>query len=608
MASISFKSGKKEKMNLRENIGIDNKKSNNKLRETKLGPGIVRKSKKAEELDRIDNSDNSDNSDYSDDSDDFYQLDSDNESDMSDESDESDKINKSLGSKRNNKKTKNIFKKFDKNLDLDLDLDIDELDDLENLEDIEEDLEEDLENSDSESEYGSDKKELEFDFTGIDIEDFDKYNDLVDLIYDNVKEKKNTKKKLFCESCQDDDIVEDTSHGIIVCKKCGQVLSNLLDSNPEWTQYNDDNKKDMNRCSHPISPLLPQSSTATTISGACSSRLKILHKWSAMPYKERSLNDVFKIIQAKCHEGNILKCIEDDAKIMYKNISDCKHLTGKQKGKPIIIRGKNRISVIAGCILHACRKKNKTRSPKEIAELFGLKYTEITKGCKIFQKLAKLKQIDLKINFTKPEHFITRFCEELKIKNDYTLQAIQISNNVQKLQIASVHTPLSLATGSIYLMIYLNNLNIQKKTIAEKFNVSQVTIAKAFKKLEPFINILTNDKVCDKLSVEIKKYQDNIEIDEILKPKFLRFNIDIEKTINKTNENIYGILQLNSNGDYIINEKLIVEHNIENDSKNKQLDNQFYMINALHSDLKYELVNDFNSKIYKKNKLYSRSF
>lgn len=425
-------------------------------------------------------------------------------------------------------------------------------------------------------------------FNNIDIDDFDKYTDLVELMYqtENIKELKQEKRRLFCDICNNDDIVEDTSHGIIVCKSCGQVLSNLMDSNPEWTQYNDDNKKDMNRCSHPISQLLPQSSTATTISGSCSSRIKTLHGWSAMPYKERSLNEVFKIIQAKCAEGKILKCIEDDAKIMYKNISDCKHVTGKNNGKPIIIRGKNRTSVIAGCILYACRKKNKTRSPKEIAELFGLRYTEITKGCKIFQKLAKLKKIDYKFNFTKPEHFITRFCEELKIKQEYGEQAIQISNNVQKLQIASVHTPLSLATGSIFLMIHLNGLNIQKKVIADKFNVSQVTIAKAFKKLEPFVGILTNDKICDKLSVEIKKYQDDIEILEVLKPKFLRFNIDIQKTMDKHPEKIYSLIY-KSNGITEINNKLIVEHNIEYDSKNKQMDNEFYILNQNYWDIRY---------------------
>ena len=92
----------------------------------------------------------------------------------------------------------------------------------------------------------------------------------------------------------------------------------MIDLKSDYIQYNDDNRRDNNRASHSISQLLPQSSTATTISGNCSSRIKTLHGWSAMPYKERSLNEVFKIIAAKCQQGNILKCIEDDAKIMYK--------------------------------------------------------------------------------------------------------------------------------------------------------------------------------------------------------------------------------------------------------------------------------------------------
>jgi transcription initiation factor TFIIB len=411
------------------------------------------------------------------------------------------------------------------------------------------------------------------------------------------EKKINNKKKIYCESCNNDNLVEDTSHGILVCKTCGQVVANLMDCGAEWTQYNDDNKKDMNRCSHPISQLLPQSSTATTIAGSCASRIKTLHGWSAMPYKERSLNEVFKIIQKKCFVGKIIKCIEDDAKIMYKNISDCKHVTGKNKGKSIIIRGKNRMSVIAACLLFACRKKDKARSPKEIAELFDLKYTEITKGCKIFQKLAKLKNMELKLNSTKPEHFILRFCDELKIKKEYTEQAIQISNNVQKLQIASVHTPLSLATGSIYLMIFLNNLSIQKKVIADKFNVSQVTIAKAFKKLEPFMNLLTNDELCNRLSVEIKKYQDKIELPDELKSKFVRFNIDTNKSIGKDSDVIYNILKKDNNGNCKIDNKLIFEHSVEIDNKMKQLDNEFIRLKMTFNDDLYDLYLKKNKKI-----------
>ena len=387
--------------------------------------------------------------------------------------------------------------------------------------------------------------------------------------YNNKQNKKKTK-KIYCTECDGEDVIEDSTQGIIVCTNCGTVISNLIDMGAEWTHFNDDDKKDMTRCSHPISLLLPQSSIATTIGGSCSSRIKTLHGWSAMPYKERSLNDVFKIIQKKCHQGKMLKCIEDDAKITYKNISDCKHLTGKSMGKSIIIRGKNRMSVIAACVLNSCRKKDKTRSPKEIAELFDLKYPELTKGHKIFQKLAKLKHINLKHNLSKPEHFITRFCEESKIKGEYLVQALKISANAQKLQIASVHTPLSLATGSIYSMIYLNDLDINKKIIADKFTVSQVTIIKAFKKLEPFLNLLMDDEKCDRLKVEIKKYQNHIEIKDEIKSKFIRFNIDIEKAMETDNIQVYSIYDGN-----LINDKLIVDHNLEINDKMIQIDNEY---------------------------------
>ncbi len=409
-------------------------------------------------------------------------------------------------------------------------------------------------------------------------DEIDELSKMVDLMYDDTNNQYK-QDKLWCDSCNNNDIIEDTSQGIFVCKNCGTVISTILDSNPEWRQYDDDNKKDMNRCSLPISKLLPQSSTATSIGGSCSSRIRKLHDWSSMPYKERSRNEVFKKITQKCAEGKIMKCIEDDAKIMYNNISDCKHLSGKNIGKNIIIRGVNRESLIAACVLHACRKKYKTRSPKEMAKIFGLVYTDITRGNKLFRKLAKLKKMELSITPTSPEHFILRFCDELKIKKEYIDQAIKISNNVIKLSIASVHTPLSLATGSIYLMIQLNKLNIQKKVIADKFNVSQVTIAKAFKKLEPFINILTNDKICDKLGVEINRYKEEVEVFDYLKPRFIRFNIDLKDKFNAYDRERKEF-----------NQKLLYSHTYEIDTKNKQIDNEYIKNNLDHVDKLYKLL------------------
>ncbi|AYV84420.1 MAG: transcription initiation factor IIB [Hyperionvirus sp.] len=338
-----------------------------------------------------------------------------------------------------------------------------------------------------------------------------------------------------CPTCsKSGDIVEDTLYAILVCKNCGQVIGNIVSQNPEWRQFEDDNRhSDSGRCRIPTNKLLPQSSLGTSIAGNYKSRIKTLHTWSQMPYKERSLNLVFKIIQSKCQLGRIVKCMEDDAKIMYKSISECKHVKGKNKGKAIIIRGKNRHSLIAACLFFACRRNGKTRSPKEIADLFELKYTEITKGCKNFLRLMKLRKLGINVGTSQPEHFVTRFCNELKIKQQYIDQAVQISKNIRKLNIASVHTPFSTATGSILLMAEINELrSISKRKLSTTFKVSEVTITKTFKKIEQYKKVLTNNEMTDHLVGVLEKLREKNVMPASVQDRCNRFGVIAEPEHN----------------------------------------------------------------------------
>ena len=238
------------------------------------------------------------------------------------------------------------------------------------------------------------------------IEDFDN-NDLFDLLdqieydEDTTKIIENIEKLNYCNDCKSSDhIVDDISQGIVICTGCGSILGKLMDKDPEFRNYDGDGKANSNHCSYTSTAFLPQSSLGTTIGSRGINKVKILHSWSQMPYKERSLNIVLKDIQERCRKTGILKCIEDDAKILYKNISDCKHIKGDNKGKNIIIRGNNRRSLIAACVFFACKRRGKTRSQKEIGDMFDLKYTHVTKVCKNFLKLMKIRKMeyDFKVN------------------------------------------------------------------------------------------------------------------------------------------------------------------------------------------------------------------
>lgn len=343
-----------------------------------------------------------------------------------------------------------------------------------------------------------------------------------------------------CFSCQSSNILEDYCEGIVVCTDCGQVLDNLYDNKPEWKQFDDDDKNN-GRCTTVSNPLLFQSSLGTTIEGYGKSKLKRLQTWSAMPYRERSLNKEFKKINMACQKGNILKCAEDDAKIICKYTYDRKHKEGKQMGKYVITRRTKRTSINAGCIKIACLKNGISRTSKEIAILFDdLKESEVNQGCKEVLKALRHK-LNVNMGTSKSEHFIKRYCNKLKIMNAYTEKALEISQNIDKLNIASGHTPYSVAAASILLMVEIFDLkSVTKKKIAREFGLSAVTIGKTHKELEKYKPILLKREAIDNIVKQINNDLTKQEIPNELKQRMIKFGIlKNENTESEKNTNFF---------------------------------------------------------------------
>lgn len=359
----------------------------------------------------------------------------------------------------------------------------------------------------------------------------------------------------YCTKCNSsENIIEDTNDGVMVCQSCGNVLGNVFDYCLEQKAYSDSNKERLERCGNVTSVFFPQASLGTTISGGRLSKIKKLQQWSAMPYKEKSLYNVLKSIQIKCSSNGILKCIEDDAKILYKNISESKHESGKNKGKVIIIRGINRKSLIAACVFYACKRKNKSKSPKEIANIFDLDYKDLTKGCKIFKKLMKMKYMPYDSQIAKPEHYITDYCKLLNLNKQIMDQSLLISTNIQKLNVASMHTPVSIAIGSILVAMGNNGIEINKNHIAKKFTVSAVTVSKAHKQITTYGRLLSNSKLVE----DITKIADQ-EKTKIAMP--YKFKLMHDKIVNKPKKYTLEYLKEGNNLDNYIN-SVITESNI----------------------------------------------
>lgn len=316
--------------------------------------------------------------------------------------------------------------------------------------------------------------------------------------------------KICCGCNSVGTFIENQHSSLLVCSECGLVNEELIDQGPEWRQYNNDDGKGegISRCGGPTNFFFPKSSQGTVITGTSNRRLKRKQKWNMAVYKERSLNKVLESITQICTKHMIPTIIIDDAKIYYKQISDCKHKTGANIGKQIIIRGDNRINIIAACVYKACKKNQKPRDTKEVAAMFEIESKEITKGIKQFDNIIGNSDNSLVFEQIKEsditEDYIRRHCPKLKISKEETNVAVRIAQNCCRMKLASDHNPQSIAAGSILIMIDYCNLDIDKKYVSKLFGTSDVTISKIQKKIRPYTEALVDNDATDYLIAKFK--------------------------------------------------------------------------------------------------------
>lgn len=300
----------------------------------------------------------------------------------------------------------------------------------------------------------------------------------------------------YCYHCEKfSNTIEDS---LKVCLSCGVITDFIIDSGAEWRYYGfDDNKgSDPTRCGLPTNDLLPESSLGSIVSYKYNEsfemkKIRNYHSWNAMPYKERSLYNVFDNIKVRALNSGIPLCIIEEANIMYKKISETR-----------ISRGSNRKGIIASCIFKACKIKNVPRSAKEIADIFQLSVTHMTKGCKKFDEIMNInKQNDDKISLSssKSDDFIQRFCSKLSLDSNIGELCEHVCIKADEYSLVCENTPPSIAAGSIYLVCSLLNINLTKKEISKSCKISEVTISKCYKKLFKYHKHLIPQNILTKL-------------------------------------------------------------------------------------------------------------
>ena len=295
-----------------------------------------------------------------------------------------------------------------------------------------------------------------------------------------------------------------TFDSLNICGRCGHVMERPIDSGAEYRFFGLEERGggDPCRVGAPIDARFPSSGLGTMIlshaQGGNSStriamaRVRRYHTWNLLPYRERSLLQVFEQIALTASNHGFDQRTMDIAKDMYvKLVEHCDR------------RGMSRTSVIASSIYSALKQVGQPRKPKEIADMFHLSTAQFTKSLKYFQEiLCMAHQRGLlagghadpsAMPSTKASDYISNPLSKLPISR-YAFQvlrekAMRLADLVEELEICSENMPPSLAAGIIGFLLKKEVELCPPDTvtydkIASVCEVSEGTLHKCLKKLE----------------------------------------------------------------------------------------------------------------------------
>ena len=299
--------------------------------------------------------------------------------------------------------------------------------------------------------------------------------------------------KSICNLCNLETMIKDDLK--YVCLDCGYINTQLISNSGECNDYfSSSTSSNVSSTRYgSVNPLLPQSSRATTMlssgrgrNGYYKSYLARMQDWYNMPYSEKSLLDIFRIIDRKCNENNLPTIIRDRAKLMFKVLKDEK----------ILKREKPKHALIASCIYYSCKEKGIPKTTKELAKLFNISITQMTTGCKQYNEIMFHRNRDYLIKI-KPITYIeciNSLCNMLDIADRFRHIIINIACVADRLGIVNDNIPPSIAVSSVFMLITMLKLPITKKTLSMRSNISEVTISKTYKKLYPYRKYLLTMK------------------------------------------------------------------------------------------------------------------
>ncbi len=293
-----------------------------------------------------------------------------------------------------------------------------------------------------------------------------------------------------CSECGSEHLIRDYERGELVCGDCGIVISDqIIDQGPEWRAFDSAQNEQRARTGAPMTMMIHDKGLSTEIGwkNKDSYGKSIPTRNRAQMYRLRKWQRRIRVSNAT--ERNLAFALSEMERMssgigLPRNVRESAALIYRGAVNKNLIRGRSIEGVVAASIYAACRQCNVPRTLDEISAASRVNRKEIGRTYRFMAR-----ELQMKLNPTSPQDYISRFCSELKLSGETQSRTLEILKEADERELISGRGPTGVAAAAIYIASILTGERRTQREVADVAGVTEVTIRNRYKELSAKLGI-----------------------------------------------------------------------------------------------------------------------
>lgn len=151
-----------------------------------------------------------------------------------------------------------------------------------------------------------------------------------------------------------------------------------------------------------------------------------------------------------------------------------------------LLISKSKDPIIAACVYLACRMENYPRTLDEVSLATGVDVRQVSK---MQQVIAR--KLQLSIGRLRPQHLVNRFATRVNCPHSATCLAVEICQNITRLELFETLPPQLVAAGSLVAAALIEGVGIDMELLTGVTLVSLLAIKSLYRQLLPVLALVS---------------------------------------------------------------------------------------------------------------------